>query len=161
MSTSATSKEYRSSNGIFFRIEGEGEPLLLLHGLMATGAMFDPLIKLLRDRFRMLIPDLRGHGKSGDLDGPYDVAALTADLDIVLAEARFDRSAVMGYSQQMSYPAFGTVNDPSGSAGYLRPRLSATSGTSRRIRCLWLMLTRGLPYPRQSAHPKRFWECTC
>jgi 3-oxoadipate enol-lactonase len=46
----------------------------------------------------MLIPDLRGHGKSGDLDGPYDVAALTADLDIVLAEARFDRSAVMGYS---------------------------------------------------------------
>ena len=78
---SASSKEHRASNGIFFRIEGEGEPLLLLHGLMATGAMFDPLVELLRDRFRMLIPDLRGHGKSGDLDSPYDVAALTADLD--------------------------------------------------------------------------------
>ena len=95
---SASSKEHRASNGIFFRIEGEGEPLLLLHGLMATGAMFDPLVELLRDRFRMLIPDLRGHGKSGDLDGPYDVAALTSDLDVVLAEARFDRTAVMGYS---------------------------------------------------------------
>ena len=76
---------------------------------MAAGTMFDPLIQLLRDQFRMLIPDLRGHGKSGALNGPYDVAALTADLDIVLAEARFDRSAVMGYShggavaQQLAY----------------------------------------------------------
>ena len=98
MAASAISKEYRASNGIFYRIEGEGEPLLLLHGLMASGVMFDPLIELLRDRFRMLVPDLRGHGKSGGLDGPYDVAALTADLDTVLAEARFDRAAVMGYS---------------------------------------------------------------
>jgi 3-oxoadipate enol-lactonase len=65
---------------------------------MVSGAMFDPLVELLRDRFRMLNPDLRGHGKSGDLAGPYDVAVLAADLDIVLAEARFDRSGVMGYS---------------------------------------------------------------
>ena len=98
MSTLATSNEYRASNGIFFRIEGEGEPLLLLHGLLATGAMFDPLVELLRDRFRMLIPDLRGHGKSGHLDGPYDVATLTADLDIVLAQVGFGRCAVMGHS---------------------------------------------------------------
>jgi pimeloyl-ACP methyl ester carboxylesterase len=98
MSTSVNLKEYRASNGIFFRLEGEGEPLLLLHGLLASGAMFDPLIELLRGRFRMLVPDLRGHGKSGDLDGPYDVAALAADLDAVLAEAGFDRSGVLGYS---------------------------------------------------------------
>src|SRR5438874_2578580 len=49
MAASATSKEHRASNGIFFRIEGEGESLLLLHGLMASGTMFDPLVELLRD----------------------------------------------------------------------------------------------------------------
>jgi hypothetical protein len=32
----------------------------------------------------MIIPDLRGHGQSGDLSGPYDVPSLTADLDGVL-----------------------------------------------------------------------------
>ena len=95
---SAASNEYRASNGIFYRTEGEGEPLLLLHGLMVSGSMFDPFVALVRDRFRMLIPDLRGHGKSGDLAGPYAVAALTADLDVVLAESGFDRCAVMGYS---------------------------------------------------------------
>ncbi len=98
MSTTIASNTSRASNGIFFRIEGEGEPLLLLHGLLATGRMFDPLVELLRGRFRMLIPDLRGHGNSGDLGGPYDVAALAADLDIVMTDAGFDRAAVMGYS---------------------------------------------------------------
>jgi hypothetical protein len=50
----AMSKEYRASNGIIYRIEGEGEPLLLLHGLMVAGGMFDPLVALLRDQFRLM-----------------------------------------------------------------------------------------------------------
>ena len=98
MSTLAPSQEHRASNGIFYHTEGEGEPLLLLHGLLVSGAMFDPLVPLLRDRFRMLIPDLRGHGRSGDLGAPYDVAMLAADLDAVLTEAGFRRCAVLGYS---------------------------------------------------------------
>ncbi len=38
-----TLRERRACNGIFYRVEGEGEPLLLLHGLMVSGAMYDPL----------------------------------------------------------------------------------------------------------------------
>jgi 3-oxoadipate enol-lactonase len=90
--------ESRASNGIFFKVVGAGEPLLLLHGLMATGAMFDPLLPFLQSGFRMLIPDLRGHGRSGDLPGPYDVPALAADLGAVMTEAGFVRCAVLGYS---------------------------------------------------------------
>jgi 3-oxoadipate enol-lactonase len=92
------SAEHRVSNEIFYKVTGDGEPLLLLHGLMATGAMFDPLVPLLQCEFRMLIPDLRGHGKSGELSGPYDVPALAADLDVVMAESGFERGAVLGYS---------------------------------------------------------------
>jgi pimeloyl-ACP methyl ester carboxylesterase len=100
MSTPApgTSKAYRASNGIYYRVAGEGEPLLLLHGLLASGTMFDPLIELLRDRFRMVVPDLRGHGNSGQLGGPYDVAALAADLAAVQTEAGCEPAVVMGYS---------------------------------------------------------------
>jgi 3-oxoadipate enol-lactonase len=109
MSLPAHSSEHRASNGIYFRVVGSGETLLLLHGLLASGRMFDPLVELLRDRFRMVIPDLRGHGRSGDLDGPCDVASLCADLDAVLAEAQCARCAVLGYShggavaQQLAY----------------------------------------------------------
>lgn len=95
---SAISANRRASNGVFFRVVGDGEPLLLLHGLMVNGAMFDPLVPLLQDRFRMLIPDLRGHGNSGALPGPYDVPGLASDLGVVLEEAGFGRCAVLGYS---------------------------------------------------------------
>lgn len=90
--------ERRASNGLYYRIEGTGEPLLPLHGLMVAGAMFDPLVRYLRNEYRMLIPDLRGHGGSGDLAGPYDVPALAADLDCVVAEAGFQHPIVLGYS---------------------------------------------------------------
>jgi pimeloyl-ACP methyl ester carboxylesterase len=90
--------EFRASDGLFYRAVGEGEPLLLLHGLMASGAMFEPLVATLRGDFRMIVPDLRGHGRSGQLAGPYDVAALAADLDAVLHEAGVERCAVLGYS---------------------------------------------------------------
>lgn len=88
----------RAPNGVFYRVVGKGEPLLLLHGLMVSGAMFAPLVELLRDEFCMLIPDLRGHGRSGDLPGPYDVVGMTADLDAVLDHAGFEACAVLGYS---------------------------------------------------------------
>ena len=41
--------------------------MLLLHGVVATGEMFGPLVPLLQSGFRMQIPDLRGHGNSGEL----------------------------------------------------------------------------------------------
>jgi pimeloyl-ACP methyl ester carboxylesterase len=91
-------EERRTPNGLYCRVTGRGTPLLLLHGLMASGIMFDPLADLLRDDFRLLIPDLRGHGKSGGMEGPYDVATMAGDLDAVLAETGFARANVLGYS---------------------------------------------------------------
>jgi 3-oxoadipate enol-lactonase len=91
-------EERRAANGLYYRVTGRGPPLVLLHGLMASGAMFDPLAELLLNDFRLLIPDLRGHGQSGEMEGPYDPTAMAGDLRPVMAEAGFARSNVLGYS---------------------------------------------------------------
>ena len=88
----------RAPNGLAYREIGHGRPLLLLHGLMASGEMFEPLVERLRDGFRMLIPDLRGHGASGDLAGPYDSAGMARDVLRVMDEAGFQHGLVLGYS---------------------------------------------------------------
>lgn len=88
----------RVPNGLAYREIGHGRPLLLLHGLMASGEMFDPLVERLRESFRMLIPDLRGHGASGDLGGPYDSATMAQDVLRVMDQTDFRRGVVLGYS---------------------------------------------------------------
>jgi pimeloyl-ACP methyl ester carboxylesterase len=52
----ASTTPRRVPNGLAYREVGRGQPLLLLHGLMAGGEMFDPLVERLQDDFRMLIP---------------------------------------------------------------------------------------------------------
>jgi len=55
---------------------GEGQPLLLLHGWIGSGALWNLMAPWLSERFRVIVPDLPGHGDSGipagfsfDLDG--------------------------------------------------------------------------------------------
>jgi pimeloyl-ACP methyl ester carboxylesterase len=65
---------------IFFRQLGEGCPLVLVHGLMVTGEMFESVMGTFAKRHRVIVPDLRGHGRSACLPGSYNVDKLAADL---------------------------------------------------------------------------------
>lgn len=77
---------------------GAGRPLLLVHGAMVAGAMFDGLVPLLRDRYRLLVPDLRGHGASGHLPPADTVERHAADLARLVDDLDLDRLGVLGYS---------------------------------------------------------------
>ena len=50
---------------LFVQQFGSGAPLMLVHGLMVTGEMFRPVIEPLSQHYRLIVPDLRGHGRSG------------------------------------------------------------------------------------------------
>ncbi|MEZ4868675.1 MAG: alpha/beta hydrolase [Caldilineaceae bacterium] len=84
---------------LYFTEHGSGPPLLLVHGLLITGAMFAPVIEQLATHRRVIIPDLRGHGQSRHLGPPYTVAQLAADLARLLDQLDIDATAVLGYSQ--------------------------------------------------------------
>jgi pimeloyl-[acyl-carrier protein] methyl ester esterase len=73
---------------IFYRDEGTGRPLVLLHGMMAHGGFFQGQ-EAMAAGFRLIAVDLRGHGQSpGDGSGlsvdtmAQDVAALAEQLDL-------------------------------------------------------------------------------
>ena len=88
-----------SSELVYFTERGSGSPLLLVHGLMVTGEMFEPVIERFATRHRVIIPDLRGHGRSRGLPPPYTVAQLAADLARLLDHLGIASTAILGYSQ--------------------------------------------------------------
>lgn len=70
----------RDGARLAFRELGSGRPLVLLHGFTASGAMwFDPGIAaaLAEQGRRVIVPDLRGHGRSA---APGDEAAYPPDV---------------------------------------------------------------------------------
>lgn len=78
---------------------GSGPPVLFLHGAGLTAHTWDLVCLQLRDRFRCLALDLRGHGESewaGDLE--YSIDAHSRDVAALLAELRLVGSAVVGMS---------------------------------------------------------------
>lgn len=82
-----------------FTERGSGSPLLLVHGLMVTGEMFEPVLEPLATRHRVIVPDLRGHGRSRGLPPPYHAAQLASDLAHLLHYLSIQSTAVLGYSQ--------------------------------------------------------------
>jgi lipase len=75
----------------------DGEPMLVLHGITASHLAFAHLARRWSDR-RLITPDLRGRGRSGDLGGPHGMAAHAADLVRVLDVLGLDRVTVLGHS---------------------------------------------------------------
>jgi pimeloyl-ACP methyl ester carboxylesterase len=76
---------------LFYADEGSGNPLAFIPGLGATHGMFCPQADALRAGHRLILPDLRGNGRSGRLSGPIgtvldrqcdDLAALLDHLGI-------------------------------------------------------------------------------
>jgi lipase len=73
-------------------------PVVCVHGVSAHGRRFRRLAEeRLAARFRVLAPDLRGHGRS-DYDPPWDLATLVDDLLETLEEAGVAVAAWVGHS---------------------------------------------------------------
>jgi pimeloyl-ACP methyl ester carboxylesterase len=78
---------------------GEGQPLLLIHGLgYAGGWGWGPVLAPLGERFRVLTFDNRGIGGSDRPPGPYTARMLAEDAVAVLDAAGLDRAHVIGTS---------------------------------------------------------------
>jgi 3-oxoadipate enol-lactonase len=86
------------SDLLYFRERGSGPSLLLVHGLMVTGEMFEPVIEHFATRHRVIIPDLRGHGQSRGLPPPYTAKQQAGDLCRLLDHLGIKSTAVLGYS---------------------------------------------------------------
>jgi len=73
--------------------------LVLLHGWMATAALnWFGALSYLSERFRVIAPNLRGHGREGRGSPPFSVEGCAGDLATLIGELGLERPIVVGYS---------------------------------------------------------------
>ncbi len=59
---------------IFYRVEGTGKPVMLLHGFAEDGSVWNYQVEKLKKNFQLIIPDLPGSGLSETIEGKISIA---------------------------------------------------------------------------------------
>jgi len=85
---------------IHYEIHGKGPTILLSHGYSSTSRMWDGQVAALKDRYQVIVWDMRGHGES---DYPtdqrlYSEALTVGDMRALLDKAGVDKAIIAGLS---------------------------------------------------------------
>jgi pimeloyl-ACP methyl ester carboxylesterase len=92
--------EQQLANGVTLHLvdEGEGRPVVFIHGVAMSSRFFDRQIAHVSAHARMLAPDLRGHGRSEKVLHGHTVENYAADLAELFAERGIERPVLVGWS---------------------------------------------------------------
>lgn len=84
---------------LYYEEYGTGKPLLLLHGdTFGYISEFEQYIPILTKEFKVIIPALRGHGKSEIGTNKYSYKLFAGDVVAILNKESIDKVAIIGFS---------------------------------------------------------------
>lgn len=81
-----------------YRLQGQGEPLICVHGVGSYLEAWAGVAERLADRFRILTFDLRGHGRSSKVQGRYEIDDFVGDVLALADHAGFETFNLAGFS---------------------------------------------------------------
>jgi pimeloyl-ACP methyl ester carboxylesterase len=88
----------REGVSLYYEVHGHGEPLLLIMGLGANAHFWEFQIPAFAERYRTIVFDNRGAGRSDKPAGPYTIQQLADDAVQILEAAGAHRAHVLGLS---------------------------------------------------------------
>jgi len=77
---------------------GAGPTLVLLHGAGDSAGTWSSIVKTFTPRYRVVIPDLAGHGGSAPAEGPISVGQVLTGLEAVMQQGPQDPAIIVGNS---------------------------------------------------------------
>ncbi|WP_082252943.1 alpha/beta hydrolase [Bacillus sp. FJAT-27251] len=78
--------------------EGRGEAIVLLHGFCGSSEYWEKVIPNLSGNYRVIAPDLPGHGESGQLAEGYSIETIADQMKSFLQKLELDNFTMFGHS---------------------------------------------------------------
>ncbi|HTH58109.1 MAG TPA: alpha/beta fold hydrolase [Cyclobacteriaceae bacterium] len=82
---------------LFFRQQGQGQPLIILHGLLGSSDNWHSLGRHFGERFSVYLVDQRNHGQSPHSD-QINYKLMTEDLEDFMNENKISKANLIGHS---------------------------------------------------------------
>ncbi|MHB8872339.1 MAG: alpha/beta fold hydrolase [Myxococcaceae bacterium] len=143
---------------LFYQDEGQGQPVLLLHGFPLSSDSFWPQLDSPPAGVRLIVPDHRGFGRSGPGEGPAEMGKLASDALSILEALKIPQAVVGGVSMGGYVALALTRLDPSKVKALVLIDTQATAddeaGKARREETARAVESRGVEVLVESMMPK-------
>jgi pimeloyl-ACP methyl ester carboxylesterase len=147
-------------SNISFLDQGQGLPVLLLHGFPLSGESFRPQLEKLREKYRFIVPDHPGFGRSAPPPAGHalEMAQIARDALTLLTALGVDQAVVGGVSMG-GYAAMAVLReDPSRVKGLVlidtQPGADDEAGKQKRAETADAVMQDGMNVLVQSMLPK-------
>jgi pimeloyl-ACP methyl ester carboxylesterase len=83
---------------LYYRIEGKGEPVILIHGFAEDGTIWDRTITDLSKDYKVIVPDLAGSGRSTGSMENVSMDSMAEHINLILEKENIESCFMIGHS---------------------------------------------------------------
>lgn len=83
---------------MYYKISGQGKAVVLLHGFLEEGSMWDEAAKTLSKNYRVIVPDLEGFGQSPLLTSKLSMEYYAGEIYKLLKKEKVKQCVMLGHS---------------------------------------------------------------
>lgn len=83
---------------LYYENVGTGIPVVLIHGFPLNHQIWEPVLPILSEKVNVILPDLRGHGRSPATDGIYPMRLMAEDIARLLDKLEIEKAILVGHS---------------------------------------------------------------
>lgn len=88
----------KDGSDIYYRVVGQGQPIVFLHGNSLSSRYFDKQIAYFSKYYQVIVMDSRGHGKSHAKLNTISFRQIAVDLKDILVHLEIDKVILVGHS---------------------------------------------------------------
>lgn len=129
---------------LYYEVHGEGEPIVFVHGWMDDCTLWNAQVEYFSKKYKVIIYDHRGHGRSDKPKDEYSIQTLANDLHSLLQVLDLEQVTLVGHSMGGMAALQFVLDHPDNVSKLVL--IGATAKTSRSLRVFVWILRHLIPY---------------